>query len=93
MSQAGYLRRTLKLTVIYPQAFTGAVPFGDSPTPEALLAIMSGKRPCRPNHPNFTDELWVLTQRCWDQDPQLRPEASEVLEVLGGLRVLSFSDQ
>ena len=66
-----------------PQVFTGAVPFDDSSTEVALFAIMSGKRPCRPGHSSFTNELWTLTQHCWDQDPRLRPEASKVSKVLG----------
>ena len=79
----------LRLALAYcyfvpPQAFTGAIPFDDSTTEVALLAIMSGKRPRRPSHSSFTDKLWIFTQQCWDQDPRLRPEVSKVLEVLGG---------
>ena len=43
---------------------------------------MSGKRPSRPTHPALANPLWALIQRCWDQDPHLRPEVSEVLRVL-----------
>ena len=43
---------------------------------------MGGKRPSRPTHPTLTDYLWTLIQRCWDQDPHLRPEVSEALQVL-----------
>ncbi|KAF9642058.1 hypothetical protein BDM02DRAFT_2731187 [Thelephora ganbajun] len=43
---------------------------------------MQGERPLRPTHPTFTENLWTLVQRCWDHDPHLRPEASEVLTVL-----------
>ena len=71
--------------LVPPQAFTGAVPFDDITTEMALLAIMSGKRPRRPSHSSFTDELWTSTQNCWNQDPDSRPEVSKVLEVLGGL--------
>ena len=49
-----------------------------------MLAVMEGRRPSRPSHPTFTDELWVLTQRCWSEDPRLRPEASEVSSILRG---------
>ena len=45
---------------------------------------MSGKRPSRPIHPALTEQLWTSIQRCWDQDPHLRPEVSDVLKVLGG---------
>jgi len=67
--------------------FTGAVPFlGSSPT-EALLPILEGRRPPRPTDSTFTDGLWALTRRCWNQEAHLRPRVSEVLEVLRGLWV------
>ena len=66
------------------QVFTGAVPFNGGLPAGAMLAIMGGKRPSRPTHQNFTDELWTLMQRCWDQDPHLRPDVPGVLKVLRG---------
>jgi len=48
----------------------------------AMLAITQGKRPQRPTHPDFTENLWALIQRCWDEDPQLRPKASEIVQAL-----------
>ena len=41
-----------------------------------------GGRPPRPTDPTFTDSLWELMQRCWDQDPHLRPDSSEVSQIL-----------
>ena len=67
-----------------PQVFTGAVPFNNSLPAAAMLAIMGGRRPSQPTHPDFTDELWKLMRRCWDQEPHLRPDVSEVLKVLHG---------
>jgi len=65
------------------QVFTGTVPFDNLTSFAALVAaVVNGKRPPRPTHPAFTEGLWALTQRCWDQDPHLRPEASKVLQVL-----------
>lgn len=61
------------------KAFTGAVPFGDRFAPAAMTAIIGGKRPPRPTHPSFTDELWKLTEQCWDQDRRSRPRTMEVL--------------
>ena len=63
------------------QAFTGAVPFRDYPYYAAALMMMQGKRPPRPTHPALTEKLWALMQRCWDPDPTLRPEISEVSQV------------
>jgi len=48
----------------------------------AVLAIREGKRPPRPIHPAFTEELWTLMQRCWARDSCLRPDAAEVLQIL-----------
>jgi len=53
------------------------------------MAIVQGKRPPRPTHPTFTEDLWVLMQHCWVQDPHQRPEVTEVLETLHGLLVSS----
>jgi hypothetical protein len=56
-----------------------------------MLAIMRGERPPRPTHQALTNELWALTQHCWDQDPHVRPEMSKALKVLNGTQVsLSF---
>jgi len=67
------------------QVFTGAYPFSNLGSFATALAIVEGKRPQRPTHPSFTEELWALVQCCWDQDPRLRPEVSEVLNDLRGL--------
>ena len=48
----------------------------------AMLAITQGQRPPRPTHPTFTENLWRLMQRCWNDEPHLRPEISEALRVL-----------
>ena len=64
------------------QAFTHAVPFYTTSSVTAMLAIMNGKRPPRPTHPTFTEDLWTLMQRCWHQDPTSRPQISEVVQIL-----------
>ena len=48
-----------------------------------MVAIRGGRRPPQPSHPTFTNELWELMQRCWDEDHLSRPGA---FEVLGALR-------
>jgi len=40
---------------------------------------MEGERPPRPTHQNLTDDLWLMVRRCWDQEPRLRPEMSQVV--------------
>ena len=40
-----------------------------------MSAIVGGGRPPRPTDPTFKDGLWALTQRRWDQEAQLHPQA------------------
>ena len=59
--------------------FTGKAPFyGVLPTTVAV-GILSGNRPSRPTHPDVTNDLWRIVERCWDQDPQRRPDVSDVI--------------
>jgi hypothetical protein len=55
-----------------------------------MVAILQGRRPERPTHQTFTEDLWSLMQRCWDHAEDLRPPASEVL---GALEVRRLADQ
>ncbi|KAF9643873.1 kinase-like protein [Thelephora ganbajun] len=64
------------------EILTDAIPFSDRSSLMAVLAITQGRRPSRPKHPAITGGLWTLIQRCWNQDPKLRPEAVEVLKDL-----------
>ena len=70
------------LTVFFLEVFTGEVPFRANREHLVPHLILLGKRPAKPNHPTLTEDLWHLIQRCWDDDPDLRPEASEVLQIL-----------
>jgi len=67
------------------QIFTQEIPFSGVSSFMAMVAITQGKRPSRPTHLAFTENLWTLMQRCWDNDPHLRPKASEVLQTLHAL--------
>jgi len=51
---------------------------------------MCGKRPPRPSHPNLTDALWELAERCWTATVRDRPEMEEVVKALKEMLV-SFS--
>jgi len=64
------------------QIFTEAIPFPGLEDILAALAILNGKRPERPTHPNLTRDLWEMIGKCWDSDPRSRPKISEVLRVL-----------
>ena len=67
------------------KVFTGEIPFGTIGWVMTMEEIGSEKRPNRPNHSNFTELLWALTQRCWSHEPQDRPNIKEVIEVLKDL--------
>ena len=75
-------QRTTNHLYISIKVFTGAAPFDLQPSIAATVAIMQRGRPPRPTHPTLTDELWRLMQHCWNQEPHLRLEMSEVLQVL-----------
>jgi hypothetical protein len=45
----------------------------------AAVGVLSGNRPTRPAHPDLTDDLWEVTKRCWNEDPQCRPDIMEVI--------------
>ena len=57
------------------KVFAGVAPFCGESSRVAMSAIVGGERPSRPTHPALTDELWMLAQRCWDQDTRRRPNA------------------
>ncbi|KAF9789173.1 P-loop containing nucleoside triphosphate hydrolase protein [Thelephora terrestris] len=62
------------------EVFTGSVPFGDAISSITMTKILNGMRPERPTHPGFTDDLWALTQQCWEEEPQDRPSMDVVVE-------------
>ena len=65
--------------VHHHKVFTGTAPFPHTPPTAVAVQILAGKRPERPAHSSLTDDLWDLNQRCWDQEPLLRPIIAEVV--------------
>ena len=55
--------------------------------------ILQHKRPERPTHSAFSEDLWLLMQRCWGHEKDLRPPASEVLGTLEGLACKRLASQ
>ena len=50
-----------------------------------LIAIQEGKRPSKPVNARslgFSDKLWELVSRCWDELPSTRPAARDLLRCL-----------
>ncbi|KAJ7695231.1 kinase-like domain-containing protein, partial [Mycena metata] len=73
--------------VVY-ELLTGTAPFPELRTDAAVaIAVLQGRRPPRPPSCFGTpalEGLWNLLQDCWDQSPEQRPTASQVIERLMG---------
>jgi len=53
--------------------------------PSAIAAILSGQRPQKPEAAEslgFTDELWIMVERCWRENWNERLEAKEIVDCL-----------
>jgi hypothetical protein len=74
------IRYTLEFNISQIQIFTGEAPFYDIKDVE--LAILRGIRPTDPYDNSFSRMLWSLMNRCWDENPDLRPEAEDLLKSL-----------
>jgi len=79
-----WIRNLLRISCVTYRykAFTGIAPFYGIPPTTVAVGILSGDRPTRPTHPSLTNDLWGMTERCWNQDPQHRPDISEVVRCL-----------
>ena len=64
------------------QIFTGDYPFDSRSDEQVILLLANGKRPERPVHEQFTSRMWSLTKKCWEKDPEKRPDVTQVLEKL-----------
>lgn len=66
------------------ETLTGNIPF---PFPEYRASdydmVLNGERPKLPSKPKSENE--DLMNRCWHQDPQMRPSFDEIVEELRGL--------
>ncbi|KLO16659.1 kinase-like protein [Schizopora paradoxa] len=76
---------------------TGNKPFSYFNSGYSIIsAVKSGQRPPRPNqtlvHRALDDKLWDIIVRCWSQDPDERPSASQILQELEDLRRLPDLD-
>ncbi|KAF0505214.1 calmodulin-dependent protein kinase [Gigaspora margarita] len=80
------------LGVIFWEITSGQPPFNRFEHKEAIIVhVHEGKRETPvENTPNDYVELY---QRCWDQDPEKRPEIKTVLEKLKDMRLLLIDDQ
>ncbi|KAF8188796.1 kinase-like domain-containing protein [Mycena galopus ATCC 62051] len=70
------------------ELMAGNPPFPELYTDVAVaMAVIEGRRPSRPPSCSGTsslDGLWNLVQNCWEENPQNRPTASQLVECLMG---------
>ncbi|CAK7346099.1 unnamed protein product [Dovyalis caffra] len=67
--------------IVLWELLTGKLPYEHlSPLQAAIGVVQKGIRPEIPSHSH--PKLVELLERCWQQDPLLRPEFSEILELL-----------
>ena len=66
------------------QIFSGRLPFYDhgKDTAVVMTVITSDRRPPRPDHPQLTDGLWGMIEKCWRTDPSERATIEEVVKFL-----------
>ncbi|XP_047959594.1 serine/threonine-protein kinase STY8-like isoform X2 [Salvia hispanica] len=74
------------------ELLTGKVPYAQlTPLQAAVGVVQKGLRPTIPRH---THPLVVeLLERCWQQDPSLRPEFSEIIEILQSISKKIFEEE
>lgn len=68
---------------IRAQIFSGRLPFQNKKeTAVVVTVITSDERPPRPAHPQLSDELWEMIEKCWRRDPSQRPTIQEIVDFL-----------
>lgn len=67
--------------VLLWELLTGKLPYEYlTPLQAAVGVVQKGLRPTIPKHTN--PKLTELLERCWQQDPALRPDFAEIIEIL-----------
>ncbi|KAB5557732.1 hypothetical protein DKX38_008641 [Salix brachista] len=66
--------------IVLWELLTGKLPYEHLSPLQAAVGVIQGLRPPIPSHSH--PKLAELLERCWQQDPSLRPEFSEILELL-----------
>lgn len=61
-------------------------PFPELGDGAVINAVLEGRRPSRPTLCSGTplDSLWNLLQNCWEESPEMRPTAAQIVERLMG---------
>ncbi|XWS55131.1 hypothetical protein CRYUN_Cryun10bG0148500 [Craigia yunnanensis] len=67
--------------IVLWELLTGKLPYEYlTPLQAAVGVVQKGLRPTIPKHTNL--KLTELLERCWQQDPTIRPDFSEIIEIL-----------
>lgn len=64
------------------QVLTDKWPFFPKRETEIITAVVSGKRPPKPENAEeigMTEDLWNLLQECWKEDQGMRPVISKIM--------------
>jgi serine/threonine protein kinase len=64
------------------QVLVGRPPFAGQSDAAVILSVFRNNRPPRPVHPEVTDRVWNMIERCWNKDPFNRMSAAEVVDIL-----------
>jgi hypothetical protein len=70
------------LSLTDPQIFIERLPFSNIHQLAAIHLLTGGARPPRPPHPELSDRIWNMIQKCWDDDPSCRILIKDVVAIL-----------
>ena len=75
------------LGMVMYEVLSGEAPFAQCSQPAALVKVLDGERPSRPQGEEgkqFTDGIWGILELCWKHHPRDRISARAVLLCLEG---------
>ncbi|KAF9789522.1 kinase-like domain-containing protein [Thelephora terrestris] len=70
------------LAMVIVEVFTGKIPFPDAINVQVIILMSKGDRPSKPpgvEALGLVPALWKLTEECWHQSPERRPDIANVL--------------
>jgi len=64
------------------EVLAGKSPFAGKMEAAVIFSVFQNNRPSRPVHPEVSDRMWGMIQRCWERNPFQRMTATDVVELL-----------
>ncbi|KAF9651178.1 kinase-like protein [Thelephora ganbajun] len=64
------------------QVLTGRPPFHGMIEVAAAYSMLNGDRPPRPDHPEVSDRVWYMIERCWNRIPSERMSIGGAVDLL-----------